>query len=500
MTRNPHAIVSFVLLSFLLAISGVAAQRAVERPAQLTGTVVADDTGLPIASANVRVGDRAARTDEQGRFEVGGLPAGSYLVTATFTGYATTAPGQQRPQDPRVPVELPQGGVRIVEVRLIPLGVLTGRIFDENGSASARVSVRAVRQAPLRTINTRGVTALTDNDGRFTLRGLQTGRYYVIAETREGKIESPGPAGLTLVGDGSAMTSYYPGTSFPDQARTIEIDAGTTVDATFALTRTRLTRVTGRVVDSTGQTPGDFMVLPISRPPQPSPPGSMSLKTDGKGRFELTGVPPGEYSIDVLTRATFLKPDGTPSERSVDDGPVGEFASHRFRVTGDDIEELVLHTEAGFSITGRIGGASSRFDHQGANATAEPPVDRLSAAISPRRAAVGRDGRFEIKGVRGPYVLRFASLPPGMMVTEILSDGVDVIDSGIDVMKNTELEVVLERQSELAGRVTDARGRAVTSAVVFVSTETDDLDVLVSGATRLQIRAGTTSSVSVRVD
>jgi hypothetical protein len=169
--------------------------------------------------------------------------------------------------------------------------------------------------------------------------------------------------------------------------------------------------------------------------------------------------------------------------------------------------------------------------------------------MSPRRAVVKADGRFEITNVRGPYVLRLADPGRDQMVTHILADGVDIIDTGIDVIRDTEVEFVLGRQSELTGRVTDVRGRPATQAAVFVfaedstrwsltetryvrtatvrpdgtfavaglptgryyvaarrsdsgalSSDMNDLDVLIPGAARLQIRVGEATSVNLRID
>ena len=75
---------------------------AAPEPARLTGIVLADDSGLPIANASVRVmgGEtRAAVTGEDGRFEVGSIPPGSHLVSAAMAGYALGTAGQRHPAD-----------------------------------------------------------------------------------------------------------------------------------------------------------------------------------------------------------------------------------------------------------------------------------------------------------------------------------------------------------------------------------------------------------------
>ena len=42
------------------------------------------------------------------------------------------------------------------------------------------------------------------------------------------------------------------------------------------------------------------------------------------------------------------------------EGPAGEFASHRLRVAGVDVEDLVLRAGPGFSVSGRVSGRGGR--------------------------------------------------------------------------------------------------------------------------------------------
>ena len=291
-----HTALSITTLTLLLACgSSAAAQGAAPRPAQLSGTVVADDTGQPVAGVTVRAGDRSVRTDAGGRFEIPAIAPGRYVVTAAFNGYETTAAGQRTPREPRPPIELTEGAVRFVEVRLIPLGIITGRIVDAEGRPASRVRVSAVPQVRLSSAvtNTRGTGTTTDADGQFTLRGLPRGNYIVSAERHEARqpMGLPTAAGPFLVGERDAITSYYPATAYSDQARALPIDAGVSMDRSFALAGARLARITGQIFTSDGGASGDFLVLPVSRPPQPARPASIGVTTFADGRFEITGVP-----------------------------------------------------------------------------------------------------------------------------------------------------------------------------------------------------------------
>ena len=75
------------LLAVALALVGGAAVAQPTAGTPLTGRVTDAETGAPLPSAVVRVLDRAAAADADGRFSIAGLPADTATVTVTFVGY-----------------------------------------------------------------------------------------------------------------------------------------------------------------------------------------------------------------------------------------------------------------------------------------------------------------------------------------------------------------------------------------------------------------------------
>lgn len=76
--------------AMLLAAAAVlgASRGAAQAPAVVRGSVVDAASGRPVASAVVHIGDRAlAVADEHGRFTIGRLASGPYVVWATALGY-----------------------------------------------------------------------------------------------------------------------------------------------------------------------------------------------------------------------------------------------------------------------------------------------------------------------------------------------------------------------------------------------------------------------------
>ena len=168
------------------------------KPGFVSGTVQ-DEKGNPFANVEVKLtgtnadrgrlrskatlpegGDwyvdtRFARTDAQGRFWFGGLPAGSFVLHARTDGM---------PDGPNVAVPLSEGEAREDVVVLVPAGEsIGGTVVDMEGHGLAHVYVTAT----LAELRRRGhgprncrATAITDENGAFDLRGLPAGRYELL--------------------------------------------------------------------------------------------------------------------------------------------------------------------------------------------------------------------------------------------------------------------------------------------------------------------------------
>src|SRR5687767_13257577 len=107
----------------------------------VSGRVLAADTGRPVKRARVSVtgaatgggrGGGTAISDDQGRYVVADLAAGTYSVSASKSGFVDAVFGQRRPLQPGTPVQVADGQAAAnVDLRLTRGGVITGRIVDE---------------------------------------------------------------------------------------------------------------------------------------------------------------------------------------------------------------------------------------------------------------------------------------------------------------------------------------------------------------------------------
>ena len=129
----------------------------------IRGVVTAGDTAKPLRGVDVRIEGGAlprfeprwARTDAQGRYEVTGLGAGRYNLSASKVGYITLEYGQRRPVESGRPVEVSESTALKADFALPRAGVIVARITDRFGDpvrgvvgAGLSVSIQRRRASP----------------------------------------------------------------------------------------------------------------------------------------------------------------------------------------------------------------------------------------------------------------------------------------------------------------------------------------------------------------
>lgn len=168
---------------FLLLLALPAA--ALAQTGVVSGVALEHQSGAPLARSRIRL-DRiemagrvqsgSAIAGRSGQFTFTGLPPGLYVLTASRDGYAPVTFGQRRPQGAAPPFAVEKDSNIFAELRLRKLGVITGRLLDENriGIRKAAVAAYPVKP-PFRSI----AAAETDDRGVYRLHGLAPGRYRV---------------------------------------------------------------------------------------------------------------------------------------------------------------------------------------------------------------------------------------------------------------------------------------------------------------------------------
>jgi protocatechuate 3,4-dioxygenase beta subunit len=464
-------------------VQGIPA-RDQRQPAQtgtaiIRGRVLAADTGRPLRRARITVRapelgsePRMTSTNLDGKYEVNGLPAGRYTISVTRSGYLTLQYGQRRPLEPGKPLQVgDKQAIENVDFTLPRTSVITGRITDETGEPVADVPVFAMRSSywqGRRRYVPSGPPARTDDAGQYRIVGLVPGTYYVMAMLRET---------WTMTENGVEMVmgyspTYYPGTATVASARRITVGVGQEAGATdFALPPGRTATVSGTGFDSAGR---PLAARTVSITQEIVGPNGGTFMTAGNamagadGSFSIKNVAPGEYTLRTQTT--------TPGSNAA--SPAQESATRRIVVDGGDINNIVLTTAAGWSISGQLtteGGIPPPAPRDRFRLAAHlVNTDMTRTAAGPGNADSGRvreDWTFMVTGILGAVRLR-ATVPDGWAVKAILHDGRDISDEPFEMRGNEELTgvqvVITDRVTSVSGQLRDDQGAPLPDGTIIV--------------------------------
>ncbi len=468
--------------------------------ARIRGRVLSADTGTAVRRAQVRVsgpdiGMKVATTDESGRFDFIGLPAGRFILAATKSGYVSVQYGQTRPFESGKPIELAEAQILDKADILIPRGsAISGSILDEFGDPVTDAMVSAMRSVwsnGRRRLQSAGRMAMTNDLGQFRLYGLPAGDYYISAALRDTTaMEMSMMGGPTSGPSGPASgyaPTYFPGSANGGDAQKITVLSGQDAHNTdFALLPARLARITGVVISSDGKPASGSMVNAVPRNGD-NPMGMMfgnSSRTNRDGTFTLAGLPPGDYILESRTMQIMTSGSGDMMSFSATvkepGAPQSESGSLAVSVNGEDIGSVVITNSKGATASGQVtfeDGARPP-NMPALRLMAIPTNDISMMGSSGPPAAVTPDNTFELRGLTGGRVLRVVGLPPGWMLRSVLVNGEDVTDKGME-FKGTEsvtgVEVALTAKvTELSGTVKGPSGAPVRDYTVIVFSEDPD--------------------------
>ena len=418
---------------------------------------------------------KTATTDAQGAFAFTALPAGTYRLMANpgqySAQYLSMSFGGKKSNGPfsadiGQPIQLGDGQAFEKAMIALPRGsVITGRVTDEMGESLARVQVYTLfyPQGSSRGQRSGGGDS-TDDLGQFRLYGLTPGDYAVVAEARPNTFVQPNAPPESEEDRVGFMTSFYPGAADEAGAQRVRVRAGGEAPGIeIRVVSGRLFRVSGTVTDSKGQ--AGRVSGSLSKGMGNGAQSSFGFSTDEQGRFQMKNIPPGNYRLGVRQNQNGPRnPDGSPTDP-------GEFASLPLAVDGD-LENLLVITNAGVTITGRI-----VFEHGPPdlppNQTPQPirvtatvgnPMDNMGMGIPmPQPAIASPDLTFTMKGLMGELLLRASASM--QFLKSVTVNGADITDTPREFKAGDKVTITLSsRASTVEGNVTDAGGKPVTDA------------------------------------
>lgn len=410
--------------------------------------------GIPIAAFSTenlgRRSPAAAQTasDQEGKYQLMGLAAGQYQVTALtpqFTDTETSNDSNAFFVGSSKPILLANGEqIDSVDLNLARGAVITGRVTDADGKPviSESVSLQIVRDGtsepariPYFTYATQ--MNMTDDRGLYRIYGLPAGRYRVSVGAEAGQ-------GMAGSGRGYFRRTYHPDVTDLNRAEIVELLEGseaTGIDVRVGR-REETFSVSGKVLDE-NDTPVNNARVGLMVAPKDSDRFSPMLTgyPTTNGRFKLDGLSPGRYGVFVSSQF-----DGT----GLYSDPV------TFEIVDQNVAGLEVKATHGLGIGGVISpdGTSVR------ELLAQLPALRITANVAPTNGrpdsamptvnwgAVGPDGSFQISGLKPGRVtlnLYAPNVPKRPLIIRLEQGGV-AINQGFELQPGqsmTDLQVVV---------------------------------------------------------
>jgi hypothetical protein len=255
----------------------------------LDGIVLNLATGEPVGTALVQIyslGQRSVLTGPDGKFRFEGLPQGQVAVSARKPGFIN----EQQFASGETHSNVVQVGpiAQSVVLRLVPEGLIYGRITDSDGEPVENLGVKlmcaAIVNGKKQWQQRRGVQ--TNEDGDFRLFELPPGAYYLKAgPSFNFRLRPSSYAHEGLPG------TYYPGVRDLDEATVITIVPGSRIRADFEIRPETFYKVSGTVV-SAPLSPVNIAFLNLEGDALPS-----AIQINPSGEFVAASIPAGAYLI-----------------------------------------------------------------------------------------------------------------------------------------------------------------------------------------------------------
>jgi hypothetical protein len=350
--RHLRCVVAMCGLALLQAGSAVAGPNQIPAAPEgartgqvfrIAGTVVSATTGAPLSQARISVAETRARgkvismiTAEDGHFEFSPLRAAKYSLQGAKRGYIS-AGYEQHEQYTTGIVTGPEYSTENLVLRLTPMALITGHVFDESGdpARSAQVTLYFENHAGGMSRITRYANSISDDRGFFDFSLLRPGKYYISVSakpwyaihpsTAEG--EAGSAAGQVLPSlDVAYPTTYFSEATEADSATPIEVKGGDRLEVDVHLNPVPALHLIFRVPENGAGQMNGFRIPELQKHVFES---EEYVQSDGMrpvapGVYEITGVAAGRYAVRI---------------RSADSGQLEQSAEVDLVRDGQDLNE-----------------------------------------------------------------------------------------------------------------------------------------------------------------
>jgi hypothetical protein len=402
---------------------------------RIAGTIVNGRTGAPLEEARVTIQNAKSRatvgsvvTGEDGRFEFTQLPAGKYGLQGAKRGFL---PGsyEQHEQFSTAIVTGPEFQTENLVLRLTPMAVISGHIFDEAGDPvrSAQVVLYAEQNGGGMSRIMRFGTATSDDRGYYDFFLLGPGNYFLSATAKPWYAIHPTigvdatansqqhiPAGL----DVAYPTTFYNGTIDADEATPIALKGGDHAEIDLRLNPVPSLHLIFRVPED--QQGFDTPILQKHVFDSVEPVDSGEERSLAPGVFEFTGIPAGRYTIRA---------------RNPSSGEMEQAGDVELLHNGQELNSTRGEPVGSVKVTVRMPGQES-MPKQLAIAV----LDSRPRAVAVKRADASGEASFDDL-VPGKYWLMVASPTKPYFVARSTSQNGETLGHELNIVPGTNLEL-----------------------------------------------------------
>jgi hypothetical protein len=378
-----------------------------------------------------------ATSQSDGTFHFEGLEPGEYRLSGERAGFINTRYGAKGNAGTGTTLALQPGQhLTGINMALIPQGVITGKVLDDDGDPMGQASVHLLSRNWIRGKERylpAGQTGANEL-GEFRISNLSPGKYYLVASKDSNMIMGGEEAATPGKPDIRPVRTFYPSALDRQGASLIHVKAGQELSGMDIRMRASPTyHISGKITGSFPEGGVTNMRLSLAQEDEDDMMGfsfgpSSNIAKDGT--FNLPGVAPGSYVLTVVSMGGKF--------RILARQPVG--------VENAAVKDVVVSLMPPATIKGQM-----RVEGTRPASVAAPDLQSIQVYLQPAdtfmiggNATPKADGSFVLEDVsRGKYSFSTSRSPEGTYLKSLRFGNQDVLGKELDLTSGAGGELEL---------------------------------------------------------